>query len=142
MNEPLTADRYPSVEWGEPVDVDPAFLENVELVPQKAAQALIDPIHIEKHIDKVVEMEKAHSWAAISSPPNFHFHLRNLFKRRILSSFVPQTIIDTIDEYIERHPDESSAQEAEFLYEMLFSLDFLNELLEKIRAEESAIQKG
>ena len=132
MNRPLTADMYPSIEWvDKPVVIDSSYTENVDLVPKKASQAVMDPISIENHVDLLFGDFPPAPFAYFEPFPGYKNRIKRLFFRRVLSSFNPDQVIHLIDDLFENGFEDASGQ-SDVLYEMLHSVKYLNELLEQI----------
>ncbi len=132
MNQRVTFDRYPSVEWvDQPVVIDPIYTENVELVPTKAAQAMVYPIYTENNVDELFDNSPPLPFASFEPFMGYSNRLKKLFSRKILSSFDPDITIRQIDDLFESGYEDGEG-EGEVLYEMLYSLKGLNDLLEEI----------
>lgn len=132
MTEPLIADRYAPVEWDDkPVVIDTTYTENVELIPNKASQAIMSPMNLDNHVDALFEWEAPPPFAHFEPFPGYRTRLRKLFFRQILSSFDPDDVVDRLDDLFEKGFQDPQ-EEAEKLYEMLQNLGNLNQWLEEI----------
>ncbi len=132
MNQRLIFERHPSIEWvDQPVVIDTAYTENVELVPTKTAQASVTPIYTENNVDQLFGFAPPAPFAFFEPFKGYNHRLRRLFSRKVLSSFDPDGAISQIDEVFEEGYEDGEG-EGEILYEMLHSLKGLNDLLEEI----------
>ncbi|MBS0584909.1 MAG: hypothetical protein JSR76_01240 [Verrucomicrobia bacterium] len=117
-----------------PQEIDKSFLEEVPIVPTKTAQAIVSPF-LENALDKLFNFSDPDPWALFTPFAGYGTGLKRLFKRKVLSSFstdIAREILDNFHEGEGENQDEGEAQEGEKIYEMLSSLENLNEILEQI----------
>ena len=132
MSEPLTADMYASIEWVDsPVEIDEQYTQNVELVPGKTSQAIVEPIYTENHVDLLFDFSPPATFAMFEPFKGYSTKLRRLFFRKVLYSFDPDTAIASLDDLFEKGFEDEEGS-AEQLFEMFHCLKQLNELLEEI----------
>src|SRR3990167_4134517 len=111
MVQRLIAPKYSSIEWvDQPVVIDTAYTENVELVPTKTAQATVSPIYTENNVDQLFGYLPPPPFASFEPFPGYSNRLRKLFSRKVLSSFDPDSAIDQIDDLFERGYEDDAGE--------------------------------
>ncbi|MBS0586216.1 MAG: hypothetical protein JSR76_07995 [Verrucomicrobia bacterium] len=113
-----------------PQEIDKSFLEEVPIVPTKTAQAIVAPF-LENALDKLFNFSDPDPWALFSPFPGYATGLKRLFKRKVLSSFSTDIAKEILDNFHEGEY-QGETEDGEKIYEMLSSLENLNEILEQI----------
>ncbi len=124
-----TVSSQSSVTWVDTAnEIDLSFVEEVSNVPLKAGQAIVEPL-LQNYLDTLFEIRGLSPWALFIPFKGYFTNLKKLFKRNVLSSFSVEVALEILDNY---HENEGESEEGEKIYEMLSSLDNLNNLLEEI----------
>lgn len=133
------ADMYGPVEWiDHPPEIDPSFVDEVPLIPDKALQAILDP-YIKNCLDEFVGFREPCVWALFPALVGYRSRLKKLFKQKVLD-FDTEIAIETLDNLHESGVA-TDTEEGEALYAMLFELTNLNKLLEQIQLNILSILK-
>ena len=130
--EPLTVESPSgSISWiDSPESIDKSFVEDVPIVPVKMSQANFDSL-ISSETDKLFGKEAPLPWAFFFPFVGYFHQIKRLFRRRVLSSFDTDLAIETLDNLNENGVP-TNTEEGEKIYEMLYTLENLNNLLETI----------
>jgi len=130
--KPITSapESLSSVEFNDaPIHVDPSFLVDVPLVPEKIHGAFFEPV--ESAVDLLFDFCQPSQWATFHPYSDYWTQLKRLFYRKVLSSFEPDFAIETLDN-LHENGIPTDTKEGQKIYEMLYKLVNLNELLEVI----------
>ena len=109
-----------------------SFIDAPEKVPRRVEIADLETV-LETAVQKLFELDKDGSFATFNPPPNYS--LKELFKRQILPSIVPDEAINIIDEIEEE-------LQSERLLTLLYTVVSLEDVLKEIRAHMLSIVKS
>ena len=127
---PVTMGSTDSLVWiDEPPGIDRLYLDTPEEVPQLASQANFDDL-ITNTLERLFFYTPPDTWAQFFPYIGYKQQLRRLFKFKVQSTIDIKEAIDGLDSFFEDISD--FGEEGEKIYEMLYSLDSLNDLLESI----------
>lgn len=134
MTEPVVLAKTPSVSWIDaPKDIDERFLSEVPLIPEKAEQAILISL-VESATDRLFELTPPNPWAVFRPFRGYFTGIKRLFGKKVLADFDVAFAVEILDNILENNVDnEVLPEEGEKIYEMLYSLQYLNETLEIIR---------
>lgn len=128
-NEPISIDRT-SVEFNDlPSKIDPSFFSDVPRIPVKISHAVVHLI--ESEVDRLFDFCPPKEWATFHPFRDYWTHLKRLFSQKVLSSFEPDFVIETLDNLHENGTVPENT-DGEKLYAMLNTLTNLNEILQDI----------
>jgi len=123
-------EKVDSVHWIEQaIEIDRAFLDEVPLIPEKAAQGIIDPM-LGSAVEKLFECTHPGPWALFVPYKDYQVSLRRLFKRKLLNNFDIEWAKEQLDGFLEDREDEEES--AGKLYELFQELEHLDAILEEI----------
>lgn len=129
-SEPIHSD---SIVWVDtPIEVDENFKTSeigIEIA-EKTAQAFFEPVTGDV-LKKLFAFDAPKSWALFCPFQGYFFRLRRMFKKKVLNSFDPESSIEYLDEAFEEGRA-LSEDEGEKIYEMLYMLRHLNDVLESV----------
>lgn len=141
MSRVLISDGHNPVEWiDSPNPIDTSFIDNPSLIPDKALIAILEPL-IKSEVDELFGLVPPEAWAIFPKLKGYTSHLKKLFKQKVLEGFDTELAIETLDNLHEAGI-RTDTEDGEALYAMLFELNSLNELLEKIYLKTLSILKS
>ena len=130
--EPLTLEpTQTSIAWiDSPDSIDKSFIEDVPIIPAMTSQAIFESM-ISSATDKLFDKEPPAPWALFFPFKGYFHQIKRLFRRKVLSSFETDLAIEVMDN-LNENGIPTDTEDAEKIYEMLYTLENLNELLETI----------
>lgn len=140
MSKPITMDKYDPLVWiDEPSELDRTYIDFPEQISKMTEQANFDVL-IENVLEKLFDFGPPPSFATFAPFSGYMHRIKKLFVRKVLVHLDLDEAINKIDKILEED-DFEDPDEGEKLYELVYTLSGLNDLLETIYLKIRCYQK-
>lgn len=134
MTKRLTIDNLgldPSIEWAKNQEkLEQRYITEFPVVSKKAEQAIIEPYKANE-LDQLLGIKRNPTWAAFAPFKGYLFHLKTLFRRKLMPHIDVSDASDALDEFFDDR-EEGEDAESNKLYELFEEIKELDGILDEI----------